>query len=171
MPRQSVRKLQSMPVHTLVAMNIIQKIRQVIGEIRENKDPMKLQGNWELVERLISRVPVDQARASQACREKDVEMLDNLMADLEAASAPVASKPEHIEVTHEMREALRAFRKRLKLVRLDDESRLGNRQLTGGSKSEIDAIIPPAEYPSDVWDSLVAAGLLKDTGQGFYMLP
>lgn len=132
---------------------------------------MKLQDDWELIERLVMRVPVDRVRAEQACREKDVDTLDALLTALEAPPTRVESKPEHVEVTHEMRKALRAFRKRLKLVRLDDESRIGNRRLTGGSRSEIDAIVPPDGYSNDVWNSLVAAGLLKDTGQGFYTLP
>lgn len=70
----------------------------------------------------------------------------------------------------ELKRALKAFRKRLKLTRLDDESRLGNRYVTGGRKSAIAAIMPPREYPKAVWDVLVAQGKLKDTGQGFYEL-
>ncbi|RNC82932.1 MAG: hypothetical protein ED559_08530 [Phycisphaera sp.] len=75
-----------------------------------------------------------------------------------------------IEVTHEMREALKAFRKRLKLTRLDDESRLGSNKLSGGLKSDIDAIIPPKDYPDQIWKDLARLGVLNHTGQGFYQL-
>jgi hypothetical protein len=65
---------------------------------------------------------------------------------------------------------MKAFRKRLKLTRLDDESRLGSRYVTGGRKSAIAAIMPPREYPREIWDTLVAQGKLRYTGQGFYEL-
>jgi hypothetical protein len=68
------------------------------------------------------------------------------------------------------RRALKAFRKRLKLTRLDDESRLGNRYVTGGRHSAIMAILPPREYPPAVWAALVAQGKLRDAGNGFYEL-
>ncbi len=63
---------------------------------------------------------------------------------------------------------MRAYTKRLKLARLADESRLGNRYTTGGRKSAIDAIIPPEEFPPEVWKALALAGKLRDTGGGFY---
>lgn len=69
-----------------------------------------------------------------------------------------------------LKRALKAFRKRLKLTRLDDESRLGNRYVTGGRSSNIVAIQPPREYPPSVWAALVAQGKLRDAGQGFYEL-
>lgn len=152
-------------------MNALEKLRQVAEEIRANTDPLKLQGNWELAQRLISRFPVDQKAAAEAVRVKDFAKLDVLIASLEAPKAKAApTETGPVEVTPEMREAMKAFRKRLKLTRLDDESRLGNRQMTGGHASEIDAIIPPSEFGAGVWKSLARAGVLRDMGQGFYML-
>ena len=152
-------------------MNALEKLRQVAEDIRANTDPLKLSGHWELALRLISRFPVDQKTAAEAVRLKDFAALDGLIASLErpkAKAAPAETGP--VEVTPEMREAMKAFRKRLKLTRLDDESRLGNRQMTGGHASEIDAIIPPSEFAAGVWKSLARAGVLRDMGQGFYML-
>jgi hypothetical protein len=65
--------------------------------------------------------------------------------------------------------ALKAFRKRLKLTRLDDESRLGGGPLSG-RRSSIVAISPPAEYPRAVWDELVRQGKIKYMGNGTYGL-
>ena len=65
---------------------------------------------------------------------------------------------------------MKAFRKRLKLTRLDEESSLGYGAMTGGRKSSVDAIQPPNQYPPEVWAELVKQGRLKDTGQGFYQL-
>lgn len=69
----------------------------------------------------------------------------------------------------ELKRALKAFKKRLKLTQLDNESRLGGSPLTGRS-SRIVAITPPREFPQAVWDELVRQGKLKRAGQGNYEL-
>jgi hypothetical protein len=66
--------------------------------------------------------------------------------------------------------ALKAFRKRLKATRLDDESGLGARQLTGGKSSGIVGISPPNQFPRSVWDELVRQGKLRSAGRGLYEL-
>jgi hypothetical protein len=71
----------------------------------------------------------------------------------------------------QLRNALKAFKKRLKLARLDDESRLGRGAMSGGGRSGIVAIPPPARYPQAVWDELVRQGKLRRAGQGLYELP
>ena len=68
----------------------------------------------------------------------------------------------------ELKLALKAFNKRLRLTRLDDESRLGHGAMTGGGKSGIVAISPPNQYPKAVWDELVKLGKLKYVGHGLY---
>ncbi|MCB9846250.1 MAG: hypothetical protein H6811_09720 [Phycisphaeraceae bacterium] len=82
------------------------------------------------------------------------------------ASKPAAPPPD--VPRDQMDAALKAFRKRLKLGRLADESRLGGRYTSGGRASNIDAILPPDEFPPEVWKALEHAGKLKHTGQGFY---
>ena len=69
-----------------------------------------------------------------------------------------------------LKKAYQAFKKRLKLARLDDESRLGHRAMTTGGKSSIRAIQPPMQYPRAVWDELVREGKLRDVGHGLYEL-
>ena len=151
-------------------MNALEKLRQVVEDIRENKDPMKLQANWDLAARLISRFPADQDAAMEAYKTKDFDAFDAILTKIETPDSAKAEDAGPVEVTSEMREALKAFRKRLKLTRLDDESRMNTRQLTGGAKSEIDAIVPPKEFPDEIWKQLARAGALKHTGQGFYLL-
>ncbi len=58
----------------------------------------------------------------------------------------------------ELKRALKAFKKRLKLMRLDDESGLSR---GGGKKTGITGITPPAGHPPGIWDELVALGKLK----------
>jgi hypothetical protein len=70
----------------------------------------------------------------------------------------------------ELKLALKAFKKRLKLTRLDSESRLGVGPLSGGSNWAVTAVMPPNQYPQTVWDELVKQGKLKRAGQGMYSL-
>ena len=79
---------------------------------------------------------------------------------------PEPSTPSGSPTPEELRNALKAFKKRLKLTRLDDESSLGRGPLSGGKSSGIVAITPPHQYPRAVWDQLVAQGRLKYAGQG-----
>jgi len=71
----------------------------------------------------------------------------------------------------EMKSALKMFRKRLKFMRLDDESKLGGHgAMTGGKRSGVVGIAPPKEFSQAVWDALANEGKLKYLGHGLYEL-
>jgi hypothetical protein len=70
----------------------------------------------------------------------------------------------------ELKAALKAFKKRLKLTRLEDESKLSRRATTSGQGSAIVAIMPPNQFPQAVWEELVKQGKLKRAGGGTYEL-
>ena len=80
------------------------------------------------------------------------------------------SNPSDVPTPAQLKSALKAFKKRLKLARLDDESRLGHGALTPGGRSGIVAIPPPAQFPQAVWTELVNQGKLRRAGQGMYEL-
>jgi hypothetical protein len=67
-----------------------------------------------------------------------------------------------------LKQAMKAFKKRLKLTRLDAESTLGGGPFSGGRSSGIVAIQPPNQYPRQVWDKLVEMGRLRHAGGGLY---
>ncbi len=69
----------------------------------------------------------------------------------------------------DLKKAYKAFKKRLKLTRLDDESKLGHSPLTGGG-ARIVEIQPPNGFGREVWEELVAKGVLRTEGRGFYSL-
>ena len=70
----------------------------------------------------------------------------------------------------ELRKALKAFKKRLKLTKLDDESKLGVGPIKSGASERIVSIQPPAGFGREIWEELAEKGYLKrDTG-GFYEL-
>ena len=58
----------------------------------------------------------------------------------------------------ELKAALKAFKKRFKLAKLDDESRLGH---AGSRKSGLTGIMPPRGHPPGIWEELVKKGKLK----------
>ncbi len=58
----------------------------------------------------------------------------------------------------DLKRALKAFKKRLKLARLDEESGLAR---SGGKKSGIVGITPPNGFPAEIWEELVAKGKLR----------
>ena len=84
---------------------------------------------------------------------------------------PEPSSPSDKPNAEELRKALKAFKKRLKLARLDDESGLGVGPMSGGKASGIVAVMAPNQYPQAVWDELVAQGRLKRAGRALYQLP
>jgi len=73
--------------------------------------------------------------------------------------------------THEdLKRAYKSFKKRLKLTRLDEESKLNYRPTTSGQGSGIVAITPPQGFAQAVWEELVKQGKLKRAGHGTYEL-
>ena len=70
-----------------------------------------------------------------------------------------------------LKRALKAFRRKLKNYRRDDESKLGSKYVTSGRGSGISAITPPKEFPMAVWNKLVELGRLKKGGGGTFELP
>ena len=69
-----------------------------------------------------------------------------------------------------LKRAVKAFRKRLKLGRLDEESRIGG-AFSKGERSGIMGITPPESFGPDVWSELVRVGRLLDVGHGILELP
>ncbi len=85
-------------------------------------------------------------------------------------SEPQTSPRTEAPSSEELKRALKAFRKRLKMTRLDDESRLGYGPMSNGGKSGITAIRPPDQFGTAVWLELVQQKKLKYVGDGLYEL-
>ena len=66
----------------------------------------------------------------------------------------------------ELKKAYKAFKKRLKLMKLDDESGLS----PGSKRSGISGITPPTGHPAGVWEELVAQGKLRREMGGTYSM-
>ena len=117
-------------------------------------------------------------RAFEATREDDdIELFVAIdERDLDALRAIVAEwHSDKRNLTKHDREvlkrALKAFRKRLKIVRLDSESSVGGGPTSSGRQSSIVGVRAPDLYPQEVWDVLVRQGRLVDGHAGVYELP
>ena len=98
---------------------------------------------------------------------------DDSMTDQPHAASPTgAALPPAAEAPSPeiLKAALKAFRKRLKLTRLDDASRIGRGPMSSGQGSTIAAITPPDQYPRAVWEALAKQGKLIAASHGMYSL-
>ena len=104
-----------------------------------------------------------------------LKAIDRIVASLrDPNAAPLEEETQESlpEIPDEtLREAMRAFRKRMKLTKLDHESKIGRSPLTSGKDAEFDSILPPHQFPSEVWQVLASKGKLESAGKGFYKLP
>lgn len=78
--------------------------------------------------------------------------------------------PNEVPSGDELKRALKAFKKRLKVTRLDYQSRLGYGPLTSGGGPGIIGIMPPHQFPPEVWEELTRQKKLKHLGEGLYEL-
>jgi hypothetical protein len=70
----------------------------------------------------------------------------------------------------DLKKALKAFKKRLKLTRLDDDSKIGHGPMSAGGREKVVSIQPPAGFGKEIWEELADKGFLKRDGIGFYEL-
>jgi hypothetical protein len=118
-----------------------------------------------------ARAALGAARAAEpdlaaAVDARDAEALRAIVAQWASGARLL---PEHDREV--LKRALKAFRKSLKVTRLDAESTIGGGPMSGGRRSGILGITPPARYPRAVWDELVRQKRLIASGHGIYELP
>lgn len=68
---------------------------------------------------------------------------------------------------NDLKRAIAAFRKKLKAMQLEQDSKLGRSPLTG-KRETITAVQPPLGFGKAVWEELARRGDLKYDGGGFY---
>lgn len=164
--------------HTAVGPNteqIVAELKQRVVEL-ESTDAAEAGALWGAIHKLLLKTACDRAVVGRLIVARDSDTLTALIGALERGDPESVDEPQQetapsIDIPHETRKmAMRAFRKRLKLTRLDHESKLGVGPMSSGRKADVDAILPPHEYATQVWEALVAEGQLKAAGQGFYGL-
>ena len=146
----------------------IAKLDELLTVIRGYDDPRRAGGEWKQVYRLLQKTDLPAARVTHVVGMRDVVRLTEMIEHLRAPAS--ASAPPDVPSAETCRRALRAFRKRLALTRLDDESRINSHSpLSKGADSHA-AIVPPSDWPESVWQELVRQGKLRYIGHRCYDL-
>lgn len=167
----------------------LQNLAEIASELFiTDDDEKKARKLWKRAAKAAAHTDADPATVEKIVEAKDVRALSRLVNELTAidhrkpqtppppaAPRPVESRPaeEPIDPTDKevLKKAMKAFRKRLKLTRLDEESNVNSKNpLSSGRASGIVAITPPNQYPIAVWEALADEGRLKREGKGFYAL-
>lgn len=73
----------------------------------------------------------------------------------------VEQNPDGSFTKETLQRAVKALKKRMKLTRLDDESKLGHDAMSRGGASGVVAVKPPEQYPAAVWQALEAKGRIR----------
>lgn len=145
------------------------KLDELTTAIKGYDDPRRAGSEWKQVYKLLHKTELPSDRVTHVVGMRDLDRLSELIDQLRNPAA--APEPPHADApdVDTCRKALRAFRKRLALTRLDEESKISNHSaLSSGANSQMSAIVPPTEWPDSVWQELVRQDKLRYVGHGFY---
>ena len=148
----------------------VTKLDELLAAIRGYDDPRRAATEWKQAYRLLQKTPLPPGRFASTVGMRDVAGLAELIDQLRSANAPAAPPDGDAHSPETFKRAMRAFRKRLAMTRLDEESKLGRGPLSKGSGFSAAAITPPVEWPDSVWQELARQGKLRYIGHGFYEL-
>ncbi|MDP7005134.1 MAG: hypothetical protein QF718_02855 [Phycisphaerales bacterium] len=152
--------------------DIIDAILVIAEKIPATDEPGPL---WGELHKAFLKSDVDKQVAAKIIMHKDIEELRSVVAQLQMGGQVELSETEAAELPtldHETQiEALRCFRKRVKFMKLDRESKLGVGPLSGGKEANVDSMMAPHDYPMEVWLALAKDGQLVDDGGGFFHVP
>ena len=142
------------------------RLRDLAAQLAAAPDDEGRERLWTEADRLLAAADAEEdADLALPIWERD---LGGLGERLEAWDAGRAPFPEWDKAV--LKRAFKAYKKRLKLIRLDDESTAGVNPLSAGRKSSILGIRPPEQYAPEVWALLIAQGKLCDPGSGLLEL-
>ncbi|KKN92749.1 hypothetical protein LCGC14_0204920 [marine sediment metagenome] len=148
------------------------KLDDLTAAIGACDDPRRA-SQWSQVHKLLQTTDLPGPQVTHVVGMRDVaglmDLVDQLRAPADSDEAPAGAAGAVDEAT--CKRALRAFRKRLSVTVLDDQSTLGRSPLTKGAPAGTPAITPPTEWPEEVWQDLARQGKLRYIGHGFYELP
>ena len=120
---------------------------------------------WARIEEAFGDARASEPDAAAAIDARDAAALAALCDDWRSGKRLAPERDRLV-----LKRALKAFRKSLKVTRLDDESKIGGNPMTKGTRSGVVGIVPPARYPRAVWDELVRQKRLLGE-RGVYELP
>jgi hypothetical protein len=168
------------------------RLSELVSELAVCESPSAATKLWGRAQVDLMRAGADATKVAAIVAQRDLEGLAKLVLQLDqggsaAASAQSPAAPPPAPATApapaamaelpydsleegNLKRAMNAFRKRMKVMKRDDESQIRGRYVTRGESSSIAAITPPREFPAAVWEELARQGRLKRAGQGTYQL-
>jgi hypothetical protein len=138
-------------------------LARIAGELQADPQDAVV---WQTARDILGEASASETELAAVIDAKDAAALRAIVADW-ASGKRVLPEPDR-EV---LKRAMKAFRKSLKVTRLDAESSIAGGPMSSGRHSGIVGVIPPARYPREVWDELVRQGRLRGGKQGIYELP
>jgi hypothetical protein len=156
----------------LSPQDIVNDIVAIANKIFATDEPGAL---WGELHKTFLKSDVDKQVAAKIIMHKDKVELQAVVDQLQAGTEVAIQEETSLELPtldHEtIIEALRCFRKRVKFMKLDRESKLGVGPLTSGKDANVDSMMAPHDYPMEVWLALANDGHLVDDGGGFFHVP
>ena len=140
------------------------ELTDIVAMLDGGADPDEM---WKLARNLfyVAREDAD-IELFVAIDERDLDGLRTIVRQWESGERPLSEHDRGV-----LKRALKAFRKRLRLVRLDAESSVGGGPMSAGRESSIVGVAAPDSYPQEVWDILVRQKRLVEGNDGNYELP
>jgi hypothetical protein len=121
---------------------------------------------WAIADRALAATGSSEPELSALLASRDLEALRSACAQWSSGARLLPSCDREV-----LKRAMTAFRKSLKITRLNDESSLTRNPMTQGRSSRILGMTPPSRYPPAVWSELARQGRLIDAKHGIYELP
>jgi len=145
------------------------QLDSTIAAIKALADPRRATVEWKLVYNLLKKTAAAGNHLDNVVARRDLVELDSIIAKLRGIGSGEAKSSGPVIDDDTLAAALKGFRRRLKLVKLDHESAIDLRDPTSkGGPSQITAIEPPREWGPQVWAALVERGQLRRVGAGVY---
>ena len=139
-------------------------LTDIVAELQAGTDPER---SWTEASRALAAArEEDDVELYVAVEERDFDTLRAIVRQWAAGERTLVRHDRDV-----LKRALKAFRKRLKLVRLDSESTIGGGPMSSGKESDIVGVRPPDQYPQEVWDELARQKRLVASPDGIYELP
>ena len=139
-------------------------LKDVVAQLQIGVAPEKA---WaEASKALAAAREKDDVELYVAIEDKDLDALKKIVWQWASGERPLIEHDRDV-----LKRALKAFRQRLKIVRLDSESSMGHGPMSSGRESSIVGVRPPDQYPQEVWDELVRQKRLIAAPNGIYELP
>lgn len=139
------------------------QLEQVVERLKSGADD---QSAWALAQRCYKAAKDEDEDLELAIEMQDLESLQEILDAWLSGS--------RLRTVHDrdvLKRAMKAYRKSLKVTRLDAESSIGGGPMSSGQNSTISGIRPPERYPPAIWAELARQGRLIDAGHGLFELP